>query len=385
MNFKNKFSIIIPTRERGEYLFHTIRTCLNQTYENFEIIISDNYSQDNTKLIIDSFNDSRIKYFNTGKRLSMSENFDFALSHVSDGYIMFIGDDDAILPNSLDYVNNIINSTNCEAVVSYNSFYTWPGTSQPNKLSWSSKTNFEVRNSKKWIDNYMKFKMEYTFDLPSIYCGFVKRSVLDNLITNNTFFKSSTPDAYSAIAVAFNIDFYVYSFKPFVIHGSSPRSNGGSYLGKSKGDEGDELKLFFKENIIPFHKEIVMTKSFRVCSVEAFLQFSDSFPDYTKGYKINWEKLLKYVLTERKDNTEEEILDAVKKMCLIHGVDYNYILNNPPNKFSDTPIIEMISRLLIKIKNLVLNRKATISISDVGEYGVNNVYDASLFLNFFKI
>ena len=114
----NKLTILIPTRERCDTLYDTLRTCLNQTYQNLEIIVSDNFSQDRTKEVVMSFDDKRLKYINTGKRISMSENFDFALSHVKDGYIMFIGDDDGILPNSLEYVNEIINTTGCEAVVS---------------------------------------------------------------------------------------------------------------------------------------------------------------------------------------------------------------------------------------------------------------------------
>ena len=75
---RNKFTIIIPTRERCDTLYHTIRTCLNQTYKNYEIIVSDNFSQDDTKKIVTSFDDKRITYINTGKRCSMSENFEFA-------------------------------------------------------------------------------------------------------------------------------------------------------------------------------------------------------------------------------------------------------------------------------------------------------------------
>src|ERR1700753_1072181 len=121
----NKLTILIPTRERCDTLYDTLRCCFNQTCPNLEIIVSDNFSQDRTKEVVMSFNDERLKYINTGKRLSMSGNFDFALSHVKEGYIMFIGDDDGVVPNSLEYVNDIINSTNCKAIVSYNAFYTW--------------------------------------------------------------------------------------------------------------------------------------------------------------------------------------------------------------------------------------------------------------------
>ena len=381
MGTQNRFTIIIPTRDRAETLFTTIKCCLNQTYNNYQIIVSDNCSNDNTKEIVMSFNNNRIKYINTGNRVSMSENFDFALDHINDGYLMFIGDDDAILPNSLEYVNEIINFTNTEAVMSYNAFYTWPGTPNPNKLFWSPKEGYEVRNSKKWINNYLRFNMEYTFDLPSVYCGFVKRSTFDRIRKGDCFFKSSTPDAYSAIAVAFATNFYVYSHTPFVIHGSSPKSNGGAYLGRAKGEEGEEVKLFFKENKIPFHKAIVMTKSFRICSIEAFLQFSDNFPEYTSSYKIDWEKLLKFVLTERNENTKEEIETAVKQMCVFHNINYDHIMNNIPKKFTGVPFSEILVRLLYKIKNIIQNK--TIVINDTRKYGINNVFEAALFLNFF--
>jgi hypothetical protein len=237
-----------------------------------------------------------------------NEEYSFSIClYNNEGYVMFIGDDDAILPNSLEYVNEIINLTNCEAIVSYNAFYTWPETDNPNKLFWSPKVGYELRDSMLWINKYLKFNMEYTFDLPSAYCGFVKKNILSKVTKDSIFFKSSTPDAYSAIAISFALDKYIYSHTPFVIHGSSKNSNGGSYLSKSKNDEGNETKLWFKENKIPLHKDIVMTKSFRVSSIEAFLQFSDNFPELTHNYKINWERLLRFVLTERKDNTRDEI------------------------------------------------------------------------------
>jgi glycosyltransferase involved in cell wall biosynthesis len=381
MTYKNKFTIIIPTRERANTLYHTIRSCLNQTYKNYEIIVSDNYSQDNTKEVVGFFNDSRIKYINTGIRLSMSQNFDFALSHVIEGYLMFIGDDDAILPNSLEYVNDIINITKCEAVASYNSFYTWPDTQNSNKLFWGHKKGFEIRNSKSWIDKFFEFEMIYTFDLPSVYCGFVKKSILENLTKENIFFKSSTPDAYSAIAVAFATESYAYSHTPFVIHGASSRSNGGSYLGKGKNQEGIEAKLFFKENSIPFHRKVIMTKSFRICAAEAYLQFSDNFPEYTNGYSIDWRILLKSVLDERNNFTKVEIEEAVKNMCFIHKLKYeDLIFQNTINIkhfFTNKNIMRLVYKVLYRIKN------KQVSVNNTLKYGVNNVYDASLLLNFF--
>lgn len=375
----NKFTILIPTRERSETLYHTIRCCLNQTYQNLNIIVSDNFSKDNTKSVVESFIDKRLKYVNTGRRISMSENFDFALSHVTDGYVMFIGDDDGIIPNCLEYINEIINRTQCEAITSYNAFYTWPKTINQNKLFWGGLSGYEVRDSKRWINKYLSFRMPYTFDLPGVYCGFVKIEAL-NRVTKANFFKSITPDAYSAIAVAFATTQYVYSHTPFVLHGSSARSNGGAYLQAKKEQEGEESVLFFKENTLPIHPDIVMTKAFRVCALEAFLQFSTHFPELTSAYNINWELFLKYVLTEISTNTKDEIENAVAKMCKMHNVDYNLISKNLPNKFSGLTLNELILKVFNKVKFIIKNNKTKIDNTEY--YGVYNVYDAALLLNF---
>lgn len=372
----NKFTILIPTRERADTLYHTIRACLNQTYPNYEVIVSDNYSQDNTYDVVNSFSDSRLKYINTGTRMSMSENFDFALSHVKDGYVMFIGDDDGVLPNSLEYVNQIINQTKAEAVVSHNAYYSWPGTATPNKLFWSQKSGYEIRDSKEWIQKYLTFKMQYTFDLPGAYCGFVKRDVFDRVSKNGYFFRSSTPDAYSALAVAFSTDMYVYSFTPFAVHGASARSNGGAFLNQKKGEEKQEAISFQKENKIPFHKDIIVTKTFRTSSLEAYLQFSDSFPELTKEYKIDWKLFLQYVLNERQENTKDEVEEAVQQMCKMHSVNYEEIKNFKPNKYDD------IYDLTKKIKNKLIRKffGQKTSIEDMTKHGVYNVHDAMVFL-----
>lgn len=60
---KPTFSIVTITYNRGHLIDETIQSVLNQTYTNFEYIIIDDGSTDNTEEIINSFNDKRIKYF----------------------------------------------------------------------------------------------------------------------------------------------------------------------------------------------------------------------------------------------------------------------------------------------------------------------------------
>ena len=108
MSIDTKFTIIIPTRDRCSTLQPTLLTCIKQDYSNFEITISDNFSDDNTKHFISALNHPKVKYINTGKRLGMSQNWEFALDSITGEYVTFLGDDDALLPGALSDIKILL-------------------------------------------------------------------------------------------------------------------------------------------------------------------------------------------------------------------------------------------------------------------------------------
>ena len=57
------FSIIIPTYDMAEYLSYSVKSVLCQNYKNFEIIVVDNHSKDNTKKVIKDFKNKKIRFF----------------------------------------------------------------------------------------------------------------------------------------------------------------------------------------------------------------------------------------------------------------------------------------------------------------------------------
>ena len=56
------FSVVIPTYNHGKYLGRAVQSVLHQTYTNWEAIVIDNYSTDNTDNVMDAFTDSRISF-----------------------------------------------------------------------------------------------------------------------------------------------------------------------------------------------------------------------------------------------------------------------------------------------------------------------------------
>jgi glycosyltransferase involved in cell wall biosynthesis len=369
----NMFTIVIPTRERCKTLKYALQTCIDQQYENFEIIVSDNFSQDNTKATVDTFDDPRIRYINPGRRVSMSENFDFALKHVKDGFVMFIGDDDGIYPNAIEHVNKIVNEHNVKAVLSSVSGYVWPNhpdISKRNNLCWSAGNEIEIRQSSEWIKKFLNFESIYTFDLVGLYMAFVHTDVIKLVTKGEFFFRSITPDAYSAFACTAAVKQYAYSQRPFCIAGASASSNGASYLTQENKVESD---MFLKENNIQFHSKLRNCPSFKVIASEAFLQFKDVFPEYASNYFLDIKKLLAITLHEGgvNDVTKTMIKNAVKEMALENKIDLDTLKWESPKK-SFT-----MSHFLSKVKNSIPKMTKYVSINDAREFSVFNVYDAA--------
>jgi hypothetical protein len=269
-----KFTVIIPTRERCDTLRHTLRTVVEQRYANLSIIVSDNFSVDDTRRVVESFADARIRYLNTGKRLSMSHNWEFALDHVTEGWVTFLGDDDGMLPGALARVAAVIEATRAQAVVSQWRFYYWPGSAiDPNHLMIPCSQGIEVRNSKEWLARVMRGRAGYQ-DLPYIYTGGFAEIGLVNAARSaeGPFFCSMTPDVYSGIALASSSENYIMLNEPLCVMGVSSHSNGASNLAP-KGTTGPAEK-FFSEDNIPFHPSLgsARVKSVSLIVYECYLQ-----------------------------------------------------------------------------------------------------------------
>lgn len=87
------FTVIIPNKNRANFLHHTLRTCMMQNYEPLEVLVSDDGSTDNTREVVEeaSRRDSRIRYISPGSGIGMRDNFEFALRQVKPGFVTTLG------------------------------------------------------------------------------------------------------------------------------------------------------------------------------------------------------------------------------------------------------------------------------------------------------
>lgn len=121
-----KFSICIPTRERHQTLPSTIQSVLQQTNPDFELIVQDNCSSPETREAVARFDDARIVYHRSDQRISMHENWEQAFELTSGDFLIFVGDDDALMPNCLEKAAELVEGRDVELLAWLAHTYYWP-------------------------------------------------------------------------------------------------------------------------------------------------------------------------------------------------------------------------------------------------------------------
>ncbi|MBD2530225.1 glycosyltransferase family 2 protein [Nostoc flagelliforme FACHB-838] len=87
-------SVIIPTYNRPEYLKLAIASAIKQTYQNIEIIVSDNCSSENIQALVASFGDSRIRFWRHQQNVGMLANQQHGFKIARGKYCASLHDDD---------------------------------------------------------------------------------------------------------------------------------------------------------------------------------------------------------------------------------------------------------------------------------------------------
>jgi len=113
MNDEELVSIIMPCYNSAKYIADSISSVMNQTYRNFELIIIDDLSSDNSIEIINSFDDARIKLIqlaeNGGAGVSRNKGIETAKGR----FIAFLDSDDLWRPNKLEVQINFMLDQKC--------------------------------------------------------------------------------------------------------------------------------------------------------------------------------------------------------------------------------------------------------------------------------
>lgn len=221
-------SIVIPIYNAEKYLEQCLNSIKNQTYKNFEVIMVDDGSKDESETICKRFSedDSRFRYF-TKSNGGVSSARNLGLDNVKGDFITFIDSDDWIAEKHLELLINSIKKTNSDIVVScykefdnIDTYYTIVYTKQEKNL-----LNFEKMNRDDFLTIFPKL-MSINVCFNNAVAKLFRKELVNNLRFDTSIKYGEDLDFYFSLylnveSVSY-VDELTYVYR---IHGDSTTSN----------------------------------------------------------------------------------------------------------------------------------------------------------------
>lgn len=172
----NLVSIIVPVYNVEKWLEQCVNSILAQTYKNFELILVDDGSTDNSGFICDSLanSDNRIKVFHK-QNGGLSSARNYGLSHAGGGYIVFVDSDDMISPTLLESCLENISRTGSDIVEYQYSSIDEKGNPHP----YSGSLNDFQRDMRLSADDALRLLFKGNIE-PYAWAFMAKRSLYEN-------------------------------------------------------------------------------------------------------------------------------------------------------------------------------------------------------------
>ncbi len=248
-----KFSVLLPTRNRQDLLKYAIATVLRQDYDDWEIIVSDNFSQEDIAGYIQSLKEPRIKYYRTERFIPVTDNWNNALEKSSGEYVIMLGDDDCLMKGYFKTIHGLLETYPAPDFI-YTSalLYAYPGVMPgfpEGFLNPYDRADF-LKSAKEpfWLDKgralqyvnqSMNFKLPFDYNMQF---SVISRKFMQSLERHGPFFQSPYPDFYAQNVMFLKAERILICPIPLVTIGISPKSYGFYYFNKQEKQGADFLK-----------------------------------------------------------------------------------------------------------------------------------------------
>jgi len=237
-----KFSFLLPSKNRLELLKFAVDSILRQNYRDVEIVISDNASEQDYAGFVSGLRDDRVVYRRMAEPVSVTENWNNALSIATGDYVLMLGDDDALAPWFIEKVSRQIGGGGQQPDIIYFSAYHY---CYPNVMPSSTEGYLaDVRNSAFFRNRSGPFLLptdrarsvaraacdfRYQFGFNSQHFLF-RAGFLNEISAIGSIFQSPYPDTFAAVVSFLKARSVRVVPEPMVIIGISPKSFGYYYF-----------------------------------------------------------------------------------------------------------------------------------------------------------
>jgi len=246
-----KLSILLPTCNRLDFLRDAIASVRRQAGGEWELVVSDNVSDEDVTGYVTSLDDERISVARTDRFLPVTENWEAALRRSSGDYVVMLGDDDALLPGYVANLERLVEQFDGPDVI-YTSalLLTLPGVdpAHPDGLLkpygyagfFAGATEpfiLDPAVAREHVRAAMDFRLTYGYNAQFLA---ISRRLIDELAPHGPFYQSRFPDYYSTNAAFLTARRIVIDPAPRVVIGVTPKSYGFFHVNRRE-DEGKAM------------------------------------------------------------------------------------------------------------------------------------------------
>jgi len=243
-----KTSILLPTRNRLEFLKYAVETVVRQDSPDWELVVSDNDSSEDIAGYLASLEEPRVVYHRTESFLPVTENWNAALERSSGDYVLMLGDDDGLLPGCISGLERLVERFGSPDVI-YSSalLLTYPAVLSNHPEGFLIPYGYAsfLQNAREpfalghdaalaMVHAAMDFRLAYGYNAQFIT---VSRRLIGELAAHGPFYKSPFPDYYSTNVAFLKAHSIVVEPTPRVLIGVTPKSY-GFYYANQREDEG---------------------------------------------------------------------------------------------------------------------------------------------------
>jgi glycosyltransferase involved in cell wall biosynthesis len=321
-----KVSVVIPSYNHAKFIGPAIQSVLDQTYQDFEILIRDDASKDNSVDIIRQFNDKRIKIEVNSNNMGACHTLNSMIKDANGEYIALLNSDDIWLPNKLEIQVDFLDK-NLQYVAVFSDvqfikedgdlFSEYPG------AQWFT---FDVKSKFEWMRSF--FELENHVAHPTML---IRKYVYDTIGFYNTLM-SLTPDFEMWVRLLLHYEFYVLPEKliKFRILDNGQNASGATLANQSKFAFEAQ---FILDNFLEIPDLIYLSKIFP--DFVDLISFNTTDKDIplivgliatkNKNYMINnWGAKVIYQIFKNNHNE----IEYYKKIYGINELDFTLLINN---------------------------------------------------------
>lgn len=242
-----KISFLMPSKDRLDLMKQAVASVLNQEGMDLEVIVTDNASAEDYRSYVKGLKDPRIIYFRHQSPVSVTENWQRALSFATGDYVLMLGDDDALAPDFFSTIRSHLTTGLPDIIYLAAYHYCYPGVLPGAPRGYLA----SVLNSEFFTggDGALNLDPEYACTLAKSVLGFhlrfgmnaqhflLKSSFIRQFTSSGGLYQSPYPDTFSSVAALVHAGTILAIPRESVIIGISPKSFGAYYF-SGRHDEG---------------------------------------------------------------------------------------------------------------------------------------------------